>query len=114
MNPKLVLLLLCSALAGCGSISAGLDQLGSSGKVQASEELQPFNQGGTVTQKELAKLNYYAKPQSRKAIYSLLGSPSYVSRDREVYTVEGSADQVTTGSTLTVLYDENNQATDWY
>lgn len=85
-----------------------------------SGERVSYNQGGAITQAKADRMSRYSKPQSRKAILSILGAPKWFDSGSDVYEIEGSGDGFTANRRLVVTYEldpDSNftiaHATDW-
>jgi hypothetical protein len=89
--------------------------------VPPSSERIEYNQGGSITQRQADRMSRYSKPQSRKAMISLLGAPNYFDTHSDVYTIQGTSDGVVAARRLIVNYDLDPNssytvsiATNWY
>lgn len=70
-----------------------------------SSERIDYNQGGAITQAKADRMSKFRKPQSRKAILSMLGAPKWFDSGSDVYEIEGSSDGIRAGRRLVVTYD---------
>lgn len=128
-EPVMAALALCTLpLLGCSEyeLHATLNSLNASlnstGSAQASSDLQPYNQGSSVSEAQVHHLfHYVARGQSLGAMRSLLGTPAQISEWKEVYPIAHSSDGVDAGRRLVVLYRadrrtnyQTSEAYDWY
>ena len=70
-----------------------------------SSERVYYNQGGAITQAKADRMSHYSKPQSRKAILSILGAPKWFDSGSDVYEIEGSSDGISAGRRFVVTYE---------
>jgi len=70
-----------------------------------SSERVYYNQGGAITQAKADRMSRYSKPQSRKAILSILGAPKWFDSGSDVYEIEGSSDGISASRRFVVTYE---------
>lgn len=73
--------------------------------VAPSGERVSYNQGGAITQAKADRMSRYSRPQSRKAMLSMLGAPKWFDSGSDVYEIEGSSDGISASRRLVVTYE---------